>query len=136
MNKPLIILFLSCVTASAQLAVTVSTPKVTGQKTIVELAMTNELTNEIKSARAICFLLDGQGKMVGQTTKWVIGQNKAYLEPKGESKFDFVITSPRPLVTSNLTAKVVFSRLIFDDGKVADVRQTVEVMPADKSKPQ
>jgi len=131
MNKFFGIFFLSfCITARAQLTVTVAPPKATGQKAIVQLTMTNGLTNKIESARAICLLMDEQGKMVGQSTKWVIGQNKIALNPKGEAKFNFVITSPQPLVTSNLTAKVIFSRLILDNGKAADVRQNVDVMPA------
>jgi hypothetical protein len=105
-------------------------PKVTGEKVVVQLAMKNRLTNEVKSARAVCLLLDEQGKMVGQSTKWVIGQNKTVLEPKAEAKFNFVITTARPLVSSNLTAKVIFSRLILDGGKPVDPRQEVEIIPA------
>jgi hypothetical protein len=37
--------------APAQLAVTVSPPNVTGQKTIVELTMENDLTNEMSFPR-------------------------------------------------------------------------------------
>ena len=92
--------------------------------------MTNELTNEIKSARAICLLLDEHGKMVGQSTKWIIGQNKKLLEPNDKAKFDFVITTPQPMISSNLTIKVIFSRVILAGGRAADVRQTVEVLPA------
>jgi hypothetical protein len=120
------------VAAHGQLAVTVSQPKVTGQKTVVELTITNELTNEVKSARAICLLLDEQGKMVGQSTKWVVGQNKTHLDPKAESKFNFVITCPQPLASSNLTAKVIFSRIVLDGGKLANVQQDVTVIPAAK----
>jgi hypothetical protein len=131
MNKSLIILFLSLsMTVRAQLAITVSQPKVAGQKAVVELTMTNELTNQVKSARAICILTDGQGKMVGQSTKWVIGQNKTHLDPKGEAKFNFVITSPQPLVTSNLTAKIIFSRVILDNGKLANPQQLIMIAPA------
>jgi hypothetical protein len=119
---------------SAQLVITVYQPKTSGQKAVIEITMKNELTNKIKSARALCLLLDGHGKMVGQSTKWVIGQNATHLDPKGESKFNFVISTPQPSISSNLTAKVVFSRVILDDGKVADVRRTVEVMSEDKSK--
>ena len=116
---------------SAQLNVTVSQPKVTGQKAVVQLTMQNELTNEVKSARAICLLLDDQGKMVGQSTKWVIGQKKTALEPKGEAEFNFVITtSPQPLVSSNLIAKVIFSRLILDSGKLANPQEFVTIAPA------
>jgi hypothetical protein len=118
--------------AKAQLTVTVSQPNVVGQKVIVQLDMTNELTNEVKSARAICLLMDGQGKMVGQSTKWVVGQNKTHLYPKGESKFSFVITCPQPLVSSNLTAKMIFSRVILAGGKLANVQRDVTVIPAAK----
>lgn len=127
---------LATLEVQAQLAVVVSQPKVTGQKAVVELSLKNNLTNEVESARAICLLLDQQGKMVGQSTKWVIGQNKKALEPNAEAKYNFVITSPHPLVSSNLTAQVMFSQVNLDNGKVADVRQTVEVVPADKSKTQ
>jgi len=125
-------IFSFCFGAYAQLAVTVSQPVVTGRKAVVELTMTNDLTNEVKSARAICLLLDEQGKMVGQSTKWVIGQNKKVLEPNAEAKFNFVITTPQPLVSSNLTAKVIFSRVILDGGKLANVQQDVTVIPPAK----
>lgn len=131
MNKIFTILvLLICLTVRGQLAVTVSPPKVTGQKAVVELSLKNGLTNEVKSARAICLLLDEQGKMVGQSTKWVIGQNKKNLEPSGEAKFNFVITSPQPLVSSNLTAKVIFSRVVLDGSKLANPQQLVTIAPA------
>jgi hypothetical protein len=121
-------LILICsVTAQAQLAVTVSPPKITTQKAIVQLKIKNNLTNKVESARAVCFLLDEQGKMVGQATKWVIGQNKASLEPKGETTFNFVIASPRPFVTTNLTAKVSFSRLILEGEKSVNPNKEVTI---------
>lgn len=131
MNKIFSVLFFSlCAAAHGQLAVTVSEPKVTGQKTIVELNIKNDLTNEVQSARAICVLLDAQGKMVGQSTKWVIGQNKTHLDPKGEAKFDFVITTEQPLISSNLTAKVIFSRVILDGGKLANPQDVTSIKSA------
>jgi hypothetical protein len=118
MNKiPFLLLAVFCFAAQAQLTVTVAKPKIIIQKVVVQLAIRNSLTNEIKSARAICLLLDKQGKMVGQSTKWVIGQDKKALKPKKEVEFNFVITDPRPLISSNLTAKVIFSRLILDGGQ-------------------
>lgn len=115
--------------AQAQLAVTVSPPKITGQKAVVTLAMTNGLAEKVESARAVCFLLDAQGKMAGQATKWVIGgtTNRPALEPKGETTFNFVITSSRSFATTNLTAKVSFSRVILDGGKLANVAKDVIV---------
>jgi hypothetical protein len=116
-QKIVLCLTLICsVTAPAQLVVTISPPKIASQKAIVQLKMKNNLTNKVESARAVCFLLDEQGEMVGQATKWVIGQDKISLEPKGEATFNFLIASPRPLVTTNLTAKVSFSRLVLEGG--------------------
>ena len=125
--KILACLFLGVLTTQAQLSVTVSPPKITGQKAVVPLALKNNFTNTIQSARAACFLLDDQGKMIGQSTKWVIGQNKTGLEPKGETTFNFVITSPQPFTTTNLTAKVSFSRVVLDGGKLADAAKDVRI---------
>jgi hypothetical protein len=125
--KILACLFLGVLTAQAQLAVTVSPPKLAGQKAVVQLKLKNDFTNAVQSARAVCFLLDDQGRMVGQSTKWVIGQNKTGLEPKGETTFNFVITSPQPFTTTNLTAKVSFSRVVLDGGKLADAAKDVRI---------
>ena len=91
---------------TAQLEVTVIPPKIIGQKATVLLKMRNNLSEAVESARAVCFLMDDQGKMVGHGTKWVVGQNKQELEPKSETTFDFVITGTQPFTTTNLTAKV------------------------------
>jgi len=114
-------------TAQAQLAVTVSLPKLAGQKAVVQLKMKNGLGDAVKSARAVCFLLGDHGQMVGQSTKWVIGQNHTSLEPKAEATFNFVVTSPQPFTTTNLTAKVSFSRVVLDGDKLADVTKAVSV---------
>ncbi len=116
------------VLATAQLAVTVSPVKIAGQKAVVTLTLTNQLAVKVESARAVCFLLDEQGKMVGQSTKWVVGQNHTSLEPKAEATFNFVVTSPQPFTTTNLTAKVSFSRVVLDGDKLANLRQDVVVM--------
>jgi hypothetical protein len=121
-------MLLNNVSAGAQnLMVEVMQPKIGGQKAIVELKLKNNLSDAVKSARAVCFLLDEQGKMVGHATKWVIGQDKVGLEPKSETTFNFVITSPQPFTTTNLTAKVSFSRLELDGGKLADIQRDVSV---------
>ena len=111
----------------AQLAVSVSPPKIIGQKAIVPLAMTNNLAEPVASARAICFLLDEQGKMVGQSAKWVIGggKDRPVLSPKAGTTYNIVITSPQPFTATNLTAKVLFSQVSLDGGKLADVTKAV-----------
>jgi len=124
------IIALFCVTvAQAQLAVTISPPKIVGEKAVVKLAMKNNLADKVESARAMCFLLDEQGQMVGQSTKWVIGgtKDRPPLAPKTETTFNFVLTSPQPWTTTNLTAKVSFSRVILAGGTLADVQRDVTV---------
>jgi len=132
MSSPRILfcLALLCPTlAAAQFAVTVSPVKITGQKAVVSLAMTNHLAESLESARALCFLLDGQGKMIGQSAKWVVGGSKdrPALEPKSGTTFNFVITSPQPFITTNLTAQVSFSRLVLDGRKFANPKTDVQI---------
>jgi len=103
---------------TAQLEVTLIPPKIIGQKATVLLKMRNNLSEAVESARAVCFLMDDQGKMVGHGTKWVVGQNKQELEPKSETTFDFVITGTQPFTTTNLTAKVSVSRIVLAGGKL------------------
>jgi hypothetical protein len=59
----------------------------------------------------------------------VIGgsQDKAGLAAAASRTFNFVVTSPQPFTTTNLTAKISFSRVVLDGGKLADVRQSVSV---------
>jgi hypothetical protein len=120
------------VTASAQLAVTVALPKIVGQKAIVKLAMKNGLSQKIESARAVCFLLDDQGTMIGQSTKWVIGQTKTGLTPGATNSFNFVITSPQPFTSTNLIAKLSFTKVVLDSGKLADIKSSVVITGTSK----
>lgn len=115
--------------ASAQLSVTVSPPKIAGQRAVVELKMRNQFDESVKSARAICFLLDQNGKMIGESAKWVIGGKKDQpaLEPKIEASFNIIITSPRPFATTNLSAKVSFTRLILESGKSVNPNENVAI---------
>ena len=114
---------------SAQLAITVLPVKVTGQKAVVPLVLKNNFTEKVESARAVVFLLDEEGKMLGQSTRWVIGgaKNQPALESKNETKFNFVIPTTKPLTTTNLTTKVNFTRLVLEGGKLADLRNDVKI---------
>lgn len=93
--------------------------------------MKNNLTDKVESARAVVFLLDDQGKMAGQATRWVIGGTKERpaLEPKGQATFSFVITSAQRF-TTNLTTKVSFSRIVLVGGKLADPNKEVQIQNA------
>lgn len=122
-------LWLVTTASQAQLSVAVSPVKVTGQKAVVPLALKNNLNEKIESARAAVFLLDEQGKMVGQSTKWVIGgsEDKPGLATGATNAFHFVVTTGKPLITTNLIAKVTFSRLVLQGGKLADATKDVQI---------
>ena len=113
--------------AQSQLGVTVSPPKIIAQKAIVLLTLTNGLTEQVESARAVVFLLDEQGKMLGQSTRWVIGgsQDKPGLAAGATNTFNFVIASDKAFATTNLTAKVTVSRVVLEGGKLANATKDV-----------
>ena len=129
-----LVLFLHIAAASAQLAVNVSPVKATSSKAVVPLAMKNGFAEKIQTARAVCFLLDDQGKVVGHSTQWVIGagREKSSLAPGATNAFNFVVAADKPLETMNLTAKVSFSRVVLEGGKLADVNKEVQIQNADK----
>lgn len=123
--------------AVAQLAVTISPVKATGQKAIVPLEMKNGFGKKIESARAVCFLLDDKGKMIGQSTHWVIGRHAGAasnigLAPGATNTFNFVVPAIKPLTTTNLTANVLFSRVVLEGGQVVDATRQVTISKAAK----
>lgn len=132
--RAILIYLFGLITTHAQLSVTVAPPKVVGQKAVVPLALRNGLVEKVESARAVAFLLDEQGKMVGQSTRWVIGgsADKPGLPAGATNAFHFVITSDKPYPTTNLTTKLTFSRVVLAGGKLADVTKDVRVEQAGK----
>ncbi len=116
--------------ATAQLAVTMSPVKIVGQKAVVPLAIQNNFNEAVKSARAVAFLLDEHGRMLAQSTKWVIGgsTDKAGLKAGGTNSFNFVINVTRPFAGTNTTAHVTFNRIILESGKLADPAKQVTIL--------
>ncbi len=116
---------------SAQLEVTLGPLKVLGHKAVLPLNLKNSFAEKIDSARAVVFLLDEQGKMIGQSTQWVIGGTKDHssLAVNATNTFHFVISSAHPFATTNLTAKVSFSRLVLEGGQLADPSKDVKISP-------
>ena len=133
-NSLLTIVLLHAIAASAQLTVTVAPPRVTGQKVVVPISMKNGFAEKLESARAVAFLLDQEGKMVGQGTKWVIGgaKDRPALETGKETAYNFVVQANKPFTTTNLTAKVSFSRVVLEGGKLADAARQVTITPGAK----
>jgi hypothetical protein len=133
MNLPKLLFLVAWLFAAAavhaELAVTVGPPKATGSKAIVKLDMKNGFPEKIEAARVVVFLLDGQGKIVGQpTTRWVIGgSNTNGLAPGATNAFHFVIASDKPFATTNLAARVQFNLVVLGNGKLADVTKDVKI---------
>ncbi len=118
-------LFFSATIARANLLVTISEPKTTGTKSVIKLEMKNTFAEKIESARAVVFLLDDQGKVVGQTTRWVIGGTKEEpaLAPDAKTTFNFVVPTDKRFTKT----KVMFNRVILEGGKSVDVSKSVEI---------
>jgi hypothetical protein len=120
------------VAAPAQLVVTVAQPKVVGQKAVVPVELKNNLSEPIQSARAVCFLSDEQGKVLGRSGQWVIGgmKGRPSLAPGTTNVFYFVITADKSFASTNLTADVQFSRVVLEGNRLADVTKQVSVTRA------
>jgi hypothetical protein len=104
--------------ARATLAVQIDEPQWTGSKAFVKISMRNTGTNAVQSARAVLFLFDEKGKVVGHRAEWVIGgtRDKPGLAPEGTAKFHFAILTKEPVKKTKLT----FTRIILDDGRIIE----------------
>jgi hypothetical protein len=124
-TRILLIVLISVAAARADLIVKVDKPKTVGAKSIVKMTMKNTFKEKIASARAEVFLIDEGGKMVGQAAKWVIGGNKEArtLAPDAETTFNFVVETDKPFKT----AKVTFSRLVLEGGKLGDPQKDIQI---------
>lgn len=138
MKLPLlaIALLILLLPASAQLAVTAAPLKITGQKAILPLTLRNGFAEQVESARAVCFVLDDQGKMVAQATRWVVGgtKDRPALAAGATNTFHFVVASEKPFTTTNLTGKLSFTRLVLAGGKLADPGKDVTVVQSKEPK--
>ena len=80
------------------------------------MGLTNRYPEKIESARVTLFLIDGAGKVVGQSTRWVIGgsPDKPGLESSAGTLFYFVVDSDKPFKTN----RVFLNRVVLSNGKV------------------
>ena len=121
----LIVFVLTALHANAGLSVKLDKPKTTGNKTVVKLTLNNTFTERIEGARATVFLIGEQDKVVGQRAAWIIGgdPDKPALKPDGTTTYNFVVDTEKP-VTS---ARVVFTRIVLENGKLADPHKDVKI---------
>lgn len=100
----------------AQLTVTVAATRTVGKKAVITLGVTNSYPEKVQSARATIFLLDDAGKVVGQSTRWIIGglPEKPGLDAKAGTLFHFVIETDKPYTTN----RVFVNRIVLSSGTV------------------
>jgi hypothetical protein len=125
----IIALFLICA-VQADLIVKTGEPKTYTQKTLIKLDLHNTFTNKIESARAVMFLLDEKGKVVGQEARWIIGGTKARppLAPDANSTFYFVVPTSKPFSKTKLTVtKLTVTKLALEGGQQINAAQHVKV---------
>lgn len=121
----LIALVASSTLANANLVMKVGEPRTIGAKTAVKLELKNTFGNKIESVRATLFLIDEQGKAVGQMTRWVVGgtKDRPGLVPNASRSYEFVVTTERPFTST----KVLINRIVLEGGKLADVTKEVTI---------
>ena len=59
-------------------------------------------------------------------------QDKPGLAAGATNAYQFVIASDKPFTTTNLSAKVNFSRVVLEGGKIVDVPKSVHIEHAGK----
>ena len=109
----------------AELVIKTSEPKTYGQKTIIKMELHNTFTNAIESVRAVVFVSDDKGKVVGQETRWIIGgtKDRPPLAPDAKTTFSFVVQHDKPFTK----AKITVTRILLEGGRSADVRREVTI---------
>ena len=121
---------LTATVTSAALVVHVCPPKSTGSKAIVKLDLENTYTNQIQSVRAAVFLLNDEGKVVGQSTSWIIGggKNKPALPANAKTTYNFIVPTGKPFTK----AKLMVERVLLENGKLANALTEVQITDAKK----
>jgi hypothetical protein len=119
---------LSAAAASAALVVQVAPPRTAGSKIIVKLNLQNTYSEKIQSVRAVVFLLNDQGKVVGQSTSWIIGgsKDKPSLESNAKTTYNFIIATDKPFTKT----KLIVERILLANGKLANALKETQITDA------
>ncbi len=111
-----IALCVTCSSSIAELAVGTTASRTVGSKAVITLGLTNSYTDKIDSARATVFLVNHAGKVVGQSTRWVIGGSpeKPGLNANAGTLFHFVVEAKQPFKTN----RVFVNQIVLSGGRV------------------
>ena len=127
MKLPLLLFLVSLTLARADLSVKMDASRNNGSSAVVKLSMKNSGTNSVQSARAAVFLINADGKVVGRKVDWVIGgaKEKPGLPANTDTTFNLVVPTDQPFAT----AKLLFTRIVLDDGRVLPAGQGYKIEP-------
>ena len=104
----------------AQLLVRYELPQITGDLAVVRISLQNKSKEDVEAARAVAFLINSEGKIIGQSTRWVIGGDvTTILHADTTNFFSFVIPVEEKAGT-NFSTRITFTRLVFAGGRVAN----------------
>jgi hypothetical protein len=114
--------------AYARLEVRLLETKQSGNKSLVKLELNNTYDQAIKDARAWVFLMDEEGKVVGNKAAWIIGgdraepgnRNRVHSPLKKDEKNEYTLAIDtlrcKEEDESPFKAKITFTRIILADG--------------------
>lgn len=142
--KPHIIFYLFLVFAMplwADFQVAVVATESTPSKSVVKIKARNNFDQNVKAARAWVFLMDDQGKVVGQNAQWIIGGDSsdgpqesegrktgAPLEPEKEAEYSIAVNHSSQGANPPTQTKITFSRIILADGTLVNPHKSVEAL--------
>jgi hypothetical protein len=75
-------------------------------------------------------LLNDEGKVVGQSTSWIIGggKNKPALPANAKTTYNFIVPTGKPFTK----AKLMVERVLLENGKLANALTEVQITDAKK----
>ena len=116
--------------SAAEVLVDVNAYSWSGGRASIDLEMTNKSDTTISSARVWVFLMDTEGKVVGNHSEWLFGGGAERaddeiepIESGEEAVISFSFPAEKPLDT----ARVTFSRIIDDSGKTLNLNKLLKV---------
>lgn len=130
-----IILSLSILCADGQITVALSKTEQIGQQALVKIELNNNYDQSIKGVRIWVFMMDQNGKVVGEKAQWIVGgdnsnkpdfQNTA-LESGNINEYTVAVDTLRAQTEDEepFKARVTFSRLILSDGTLLNPQKSV-----------
>jgi P pilus assembly chaperone PapD len=119
-----ILFFLSSLYLSAAVQANITLTDATESKSAVEVKVKNTYGQNISSARVWVFLMDSEGKVVGEQAQWLPKTETGIVKPDQTKRFPLVLdTKAKPT-----QVKMTFSRVILQDGTLVNPNTDVEVL--------